>query len=75
MNTLVVLFCRSLENDGRLFINISKFFMLLQIYFIFSFFVYSTVNFIMYLQNCVGFQALIQYQSRQSAVTTRSTLQ
>ncbi|KAL4337835.1 hypothetical protein AHAS_Ahas12G0149900 [Arachis hypogaea] len=29
----------------------------------------------MYLQNCVGFQALIQYQSRQSAVTTRSTLQ
>ncbi|RYR26331.1 hypothetical protein Ahy_B02g060564 [Arachis hypogaea] len=49
--------------------------MLLQIYFIFSFFVYSTVNFIMYLQNCVGFQALIQYQSRQSAVTTRSTLQ
>ncbi|XLS82104.1 hypothetical protein HN51_047935 [Arachis hypogaea] len=65
----------SLENDGRLFINISKFFMLLQIYFIFSFFVYSTVNFIMYLQNCVGFQALIQYQSRQSAVTTRSTLQ
>ncbi|RYR55990.1 hypothetical protein Ahy_A05g021808 isoform C [Arachis hypogaea] len=43
--------------------------------FIFSIFVYSTVNFIMYLQNCVGFQALIQYQSRQSAVTARSTLQ
>uniref|UniRef100_I1JDD3 RRM domain-containing protein n=1 Tax=Glycine max TaxID=3847 RepID=I1JDD3_SOYBN len=26
-------------------------------------------------KNCVGFQALIQYQSRQSAVTARSTLQ
>ncbi|RDX98043.1 Polypyrimidine tract-binding protein-like 3, partial [Mucuna pruriens] len=27
------------------------------------------------LKNCVGFQALIQYQSRQSAVAARSTLQ
>jgi len=26
-------------------------------------------------KNCVGFQALIQYQSRQSAVAARSTLQ
>lgn len=35
----------------------------------------STICFILCLKNCVGFQALIQYQTRASAVTARTSLQ
>ncbi|MED6126422.1 hypothetical protein PIB30_078326 [Stylosanthes scabra] len=59
----------------EVFINIRKSYYVSGNLFIYLFCVYSTINFIIFLRNCVGFQALIQYQSRQSAITARSTLQ